>query len=156
MRAKQVGTVGAGLLACWVGVGLMDSPNPIATAAPSELRLGAVDLDAVLHVIRQVETGGHPDPANAIGDQGRSLGPYQISRAYFQDAIDHDPSLYGLEYECVRDQRMSEIIMLAYFERWVPAWTMESLCRTHNGGPKGRFMDSTIPYWEKCKAVLTR
>jgi len=152
MRAKQVGTVGAGLLACWVGMKLLDSPNPIATAAPSELR-----LDTVFHVIRQVETGGHPDPANAIGDQGRSLGPYQISRAYFQDAVDHDPSLYGLEYDGVRDQRMSEIIMLAYFERWVPTpWTFESLARTHNGGPRGRFKDSTLPYWRKCQEMIPR
>ena len=147
MQANQVGAVGAGLLALWVGTALLDSPKPIATAAPSEL-----SMDEVFHIIRQVETGGHPDPANAIGDQGRSLGPYQISRAYFQDAVDHDPSLYGLEYECVRDQRMSEIIMLAYFERWIPTpWTMESLARTHNGGPKGRFKESTLPYWKKCK-----
>jgi len=152
MRAKQVGTVGAGLLACWMGMELLDSTSPIATAAPSELR-----LDTVFHVIRQVETGGHPDPANAIGDQGRSLGPYQISRAYFQDAVDHDPSLYGLEYEGVRDQRMSEIIMLAYFERWVPTpWTFESLARTHNGGPRGRFKDSTLPYWRKCQEMIPR
>ena len=147
MQVNQVGAVGAGLLALWVGTALLDSPKPIATAAPSK-----ISMDEVFHIIRQVETGGHPDPSNAIGDQGRSLGPYQISRAYFQDAVDHDPSLYGLEYECVRDRRMSEIIMLAYFERWVPVpWTMESLARTHNGGPKGRFKDSTLPYWKKCK-----
>lgn len=166
---KIAGTVGVGLLLFWAGTKVpggslklppalpipMTSPTP--TTSPSKPRLDVVNLETVFHVIRQVETGSHPDPANAVGDQGRSLGPFQISCAYFQDAIDNDSSLYGLEYEGVRDERLAKIIMLSYFERWVPTpWTLENLCRTHNGGPQGRFRDSTLPYWEKCLEVLGR
>ena len=114
-----------------------------------------MDLHQVFDIIRTVETGSHPDPYNAVGDNGRSIGPYQISRAFHQDAIDHDESLYGIDYEGVRDKHIAEIIMLAYFERWVPTpWTFESLCRTHNGGPQGRFRDSTLPYWKKCQELI--
>lgn len=115
----------------------------------------AVDLQQVFQIIRTVETGSHPDPYSAVGDNGRSIGPYQISRAYHKDAIDHDESLYGIDYEGMRDEHMAEVIMIAYFERWVPTpWTFESLCRTHNGGPQGRFRDSTLPYWKKCQELI--
>ena len=167
--SRIVGTVGVGLLLFWAGTKVPEDyprlpPGPpiqiskkTPITSPFSGRVDVVNLARVFDVIREVETGGHPDPYNAVGDQGRSIGPYQISRAYHEDAINADPSLYGIDYEGVRDQRMAEIIMLAYFEHWVPTpWTMEALCRTHNGGPQGRFKDSTLPYWEKCKEVLTR
>ena len=122
---------------------------------PSEGSVAVLDIGDVFDVIREVETGGHPNPSEAVGDGGKSIGPYQISRAYYQDSIDHDGSLVGIEYASMRDKHMAEVIMIAYFERWVPTpWTLEMLCRTHNGGPKGRFRDSTLPYWEKCLEAL--
>ena len=40
-----------------------------------------------------METGGEADPLNAVGDQGQSQGPYQIMEDYYNDAVQHDPSL---------------------------------------------------------------
>ena len=113
-----------------------------------------IDIDEVFRVIRQAETGGHHDPSNALGDQGKSLGPFQISRAFFADAIQQDESLCGLDYEGVRDDHISQVIMLAYWARYAYLpWTAEDLCRLHNGGPSRRGTDE---YWDKCKKVLTK
>ena len=114
---------------------------------------GLISLDDVFMAIRLAETGGHPDPANAVGDSGRSLGPYQVGRAYFQDAVEHDPSLEGLEYEQVRDVEVARRVIYAYWSRYAagPPWHAEDLCRLHNGGPSRRGTDA---YWAKCRRIL--
>ena len=100
--------------------------------------------------IRLVETGGHPDPSNARGSHGE-LGPFQITRAYFEDALAHDEGLVGIEFEGVRDSHISRLIMIAYWDRYAENWSPEELCRLHNGGPSKRYTDS---YWEKCRQLL--
>ena len=40
-----------------------------------------------------VETGGSRDPENAVGDGGNAIGPYQIHKVYWQDAVSYDRSL---------------------------------------------------------------
>ena len=50
---------------------------------------------ALLDAIRRVETGGCKNPANAVGDNGKAIGPFQIHRVYWQDAVEHDPSIGG-------------------------------------------------------------
>ena len=56
------------------------------------------DLDRILTAIRQQESGGEKNPNEAVGDNGASLGSFQISRDYWIDALDYDPSIGG-EYE---------------------------------------------------------
>ena len=43
--------------------------------------------------IQKQESGAAKDPLNAVGDQGRSIGPYQIMRDYYNDAVQQNPSL---------------------------------------------------------------
>jgi len=50
------------------------------------LKISQEQFDA----IRQVESGGRLD---AVGDKGRSIGPYQIQEGYWKDAVEHNPSL---------------------------------------------------------------
>ena len=114
-----------------------------------------VMMQQVLDTIRAVETGGHPDPCWAVGDGGKSIGPYQIGRAYFHDGIEQlkreglDP---GLVYEDVRNQRDAERIVLAYWRRYATApYEFTELCRLHNGGPT---MRGTDVYIAKCFAIL--
>lgn len=40
---------------------------------------GPITLE-LFDAIRKTETGGESNPSNAIGDNGRSLGPYQIMK----------------------------------------------------------------------------
>ena len=112
-----------------------------------------------------METGGHKDPLNAVGDQGRSRGPYQIMEDYYDDAVQHDPSLRdgGKRYKNVsgpESKEYSRRVIQAYMNRYAtetrlghPA-TDEDIARIHNGGPNGYQKDSTLGYWEKVKKHL--
>ena len=75
----------------------------------------------------------------------------EASRSYYEDAIEHDRSLFGIEYEGVRDFHISRLIMIAYWERYAVEWTAEELCRLHNGGPSKRYTDE---YWDKCRQII--
>ena len=86
---------------------------------------------AALH---QVETSGR---LGAIeGDGGRSLGPLQISRAYFAD------SRVAGSYEQVIELEAAIKVASAYMKRYEPeAWrqgNVEILARLHNAGPGWR------------------
>ena len=110
----------------------------------------------ILDAIEAVETGGHADPANAIGDGGKAIGPYQIWATYWQDAVEHDPSLVanGETYDSVRDRAYARRVVMAYWSRYAKSWDSETLARVHNGGPKGATKRATIGYWAKVRAKL--
>lgn len=128
----------------------------IAASALSAPPPPGFDPRPILDAIRAVETGSSKDPANAVGDAGKALGPYQIHKSYWLDAVEHDPSLArdGLTYQSVRDRNYAEKVILAYWSRYAKRWTHEELARVHNGGPKGTRKDATIPYWQKVKERL--
>ena len=110
----------------------------------------------ILDAIEKVETGGQRDPANAIGDGGKALGPMQIHRIYWLDAVDHHPSLVasGETYDSVRDRVYARRVVMAYWSRYAKSWDAETLARIHNGGPKGHTKRATLGYWAKVKAKL--
>ena len=113
--------------------------------------LRAERLDHIFAAIRLVETGGEADPAAAVGDGGRSFGPYQISRKYWLDAG------APCDWEDVRKQSAAEQVMLAYWKRYCSAALAQGnamvLARIHNGGPNGlKKMTATEKYWRR---VLT-
>jgi hypothetical protein len=120
----------------------------------SEIQNPKSKIHVFFSSLRTVESGGHPDPARALGDDGRSLGPYQIGRAYWRDA-----GLPG-RYEHVRDARYAEAVILAYWHRHCPCALarrdFETLARVHNGGPRGASKPATLAYWNKVRAILER
>ena len=63
-----------------------------AYASGSSIHAGLIS-SKLFHAIQMVETGGDPNPENAIGDGGEAIGPYQIHELYWQDAKSSDPSL---------------------------------------------------------------
>ena len=91
-----------------------------------------------------VEAGDNPQ---AIGEDGE-IGAYQITPAYWVDAIEHAPQLGGY-YTNVRDTWYAEWVMIAYWERYAPNTRLETLARIHNGGPDGHLKESTRGYWKK-------
>ena len=119
---------------------------------------------ALLDAIKQVESGGDPC---AIGDNGRSLGAYQIMQAYYTDALEYNPRLGdgGRTYSDVwgiGTEAYSEDVIASYMGRYATPQrlgrppTYEDIARIHNGGPNGYKLSSTLPYWEKVKTELTR
>ena len=122
----------------------------------------AILWSMVLDGIRQVETGGEPDEGRgAVGDGGKSIGPYQIGKLYYLDAIERLQSP-PCEYEdLLHDLRASEHIIAAYMQRYAPgAYTrliqgkgtpedVQKIARIHNGGPAGNRKPATRDYASK-------
>lgn len=111
------------------------------------------DVSGILNAIRIVETGGVKNPSKAVGDSGKAIGPYQIHKVYWQDAIEYDPSIGGSYHDC-RDKEYADKIVIAYMSRYAPNWNPATVSRIHNGGPSGHKRKSTIKYWLKVKENL--
>ena len=122
---------------------LVVSSTAVAVPPPADL-----DLDRVLDAIQKVETGGCKNPSAAVGDNGKAIGPLQIHRAYWQDAIDHDPSIGGKYEDCVNEAYARQIV-IAYLTRYAPNWNIDTVARVHNGGPKGHKSSKTVNYGKK-------
>jgi len=110
----------------------------------------------LLNAIRIVESGGND---NAVGDGGNAIGPFQIWKNYWKDAIEHDPSIGG-KYEDCFDRKYAEKIVNAYMDRYANVRrlghepTDEEIARIHNGGPNGHKKKATIRYWEKVQETI--
>ncbi|MBX3463047.1 MAG: hypothetical protein KF830_07740 [Planctomycetes bacterium] len=109
----------------------------------------------ILDAIRFVESGDRDDVPD--GDGGLAIGPYQIHRVYWQDAIEFEPGLGG-DYPDCRRRDYAERVLDAYMRRWAPAaWRLgdaETIARIHNGGPRGAANDATQRYWQKVRERL--
>jgi hypothetical protein len=112
----------------------------------------AAPPDSFFRALHIVETSGRHGPI--VGDQGRSLGPLQIMRAY------HSDSRVPGAYEQVADLAYSKRVASAYLQRYAPeAWArgdVEVLARVHNGGPRGASKPATLGYGRKVSALAGR
>ena len=110
----------------------------------------AAPPESFWRALHLVETSGRQGAI--LGDNGRSLGPLQISRAYFTD------SRVGGTYEQVVDLAFARKVVSAYLQRYAPkAWAagdVETLARVHNGGPAGARKASTVNYGAKVARLL--
>lgn len=109
----------------------------------------------ILDAIRFVESSGRQRPPD--GDDGLAIGPYQIHRVYWQDALRFAPELGG-DYQDCRRRDYAERVITIYMQHYVPAaWASgdaEVIARTHNGGPKGTENQKTDGYWQRVRAQL--
>ena len=112
--------------------------------------------------LAEVETGNRSDPDHYVGDQGRSLGRYQISKAYWKDALKADPSIGGKYEDCTNPAYARKIVrayLLRYARRAVENGDEASaiiLARTHNGGPNGRSKRATEGYGKKFLKIWSK
>lgn len=127
-----------------------------------------VPSDRFWDAIQKVETGGDYDPEIAVGDHGASIGPLQIQRGYYNDAVEFDPSLQSGQYSgytynnCMGPGSFeySKAVGNAYMRRYATVNrlghtpTNEDFARIHNGGPNGWKMSATLGYWHKVQAML--
>jgi hypothetical protein len=110
----------------------------------------AAPPESFWRALHQVETSGRHGAI--LGDNGKSLGPLQISRAY------HADSRIAGSYEQVTDLAYARRVATAYLKRYAPqAWAqgdVETLARVHNGGPAGARKPATLPYAEKVRRAM--
>jgi hypothetical protein len=115
--------------------------------------LFADGLTPLLDAIRQVESGGND---NAIGDGGQARGPYQIHRAYWQDACEYGGVTWSYD-EYVTNRAKCEQVIRWYWLRYAPKnANFETLARIHNGGMNGHLKSSTRKYWRKVQKHLKK
>jgi len=109
----------------------------------------------ILDAIRQVESGGREAPPD--GDDGHAIGPFQIHRPYWADAVASEPALGGSYQDC-RKRAYAERVVAAYMQHYAKAaWTGgrgEIIARIHNGGPDGHRSRATLGYWRRVRALL--
>lgn len=107
----------------------------------------------LLAAIRQVESHGND---KAVGDGGKAIGPFQIWRVYWQDAVQFDKSIGGCYEDCY-DPAYAARIVRAYMARYAPKGaSLEVMARIHNGGPKGHQKEATLAYWAKVQKELAK
>jgi hypothetical protein len=110
----------------------------------------AAPPESFWRALHQVETSGRHGAI--LGDNGRSLGPLQISRAYHADA-----RVAG-SYEQVTDLAYARRVTTAYLKRYAPqAWAqgdVATLARIHNGGPAGARKPATLGYADKVRRAM--
>lgn len=115
----------------------------------------------ILQTIRAIEGWEGP---GTVGDAGER-GPYHITEAYYEDAVQQDDGIALLENErgfifvmdSLECEEISRRVVAAYMERYCPeAWafelgdeSLEYISRTHNGGPEGPWKISTEDYHRK-------
>lgn len=119
------------------------------------------DKDRFLDAIRIVETGScENNGIGAVGDNGKAIGPYQIWKAYYNDAVEYDSTLCdedGENYKrCLTDEAYSRKIVWAYVCRYGKSNnTLEDMARLHNAGPGWRKkIAKTDNYVKKFKKAL--
>ena len=94
-----------------------------------------------------------------VGDNGRSRGPYHISRAYWDDAWDDANEWLAVHYpyDLVNDKDTCEFIMQVYWYRY-GATTDEERMALHVAGPTGIAKMETSEeiqrYIERVKAIM--
>lgn len=117
------------------------------------LTAGASPSDRLLDAICAVESNGN---ANAIGDNGRAVGAYQIHPAVVADVNRLTGAHYTLadRLDPAKSRAMCRAYLAHYGER--AGGTDEAHARTWNGGPKGAKKRATIAYWRRVKARLAK
>lgn len=113
-------------------------------------------LRPFLNALAYVESNNNDD---AVGDNGKAIGRYQIWNVYWKDAVAKNWVLKG-DYVRVKDRIYAERVIVAYLTRFAPDAVAtndyETLARTHNGGPNGPKKKATLRYWSRIKYALRR
>ena len=117
----------------------------------------AAQLDAkFVRALHMVESGGRV--GKIMGDNGRALGPLQIHKEYWKDAVAFDKSIGGSYNDCA-DLNYSIKIVNAYLNRYaktaIANKDYEILARCHNSGPSwSKNKSKTNEYWKNVKKNL--
>ena len=121
----------------------------------SPLQAANKPLDNLLAAIRQVESGGNDQ---AVGDNGKALGPYQIWQPYWQDACEYGGVNWLYNKTNAFNEPKARQVVIWYWLRYMPTnpCSAEILARIHNGGPKGYKKKTTLKYWKKVEKELKK
>jgi hypothetical protein len=94
-----------------------------------------VTIADVLDAIAIVESNNNP---NAVGDNGKAVGAFQIHKIYVDDVnriLGEDKYSYDDRWDAEKSRKMTLIYTLHYTKKY--NHTAESMAAVHNGGVDG-------------------
>ena len=121
----------------------------LALSVFADKLFGAEPSNDLLNAIAEVESG---DEADAVGDNGKAVGAYQIWKIYVDDV--NRISKKNYTYEDRKSKKKSREMVKIFLNHY--GGTTEEMARKHNGGPKGHKKKATLKYWRKIKAELEK
>lgn len=111
-----------------------------------------MNLTNLITALIAVESSGNDQ---AVGDNGRALGPLQIHKAVVLDVNRLTGSRH--RWEDMTNRALARKVCQAYLERYGKGCTTEQLARKWNGGgPSGDRKPATLGYWRKVEAAMKR
>lgn len=121
------------------------------------LSINAANVDSkFIHALHMVESSGRV--GKIVGDNGRALGPLQIHKSYWQDAVTFDKSIGGCYDDCTKLDYSIKIVnayLNRYAEKALKTNDFETLARLHNMGPSYKKNHAaTDSYWAKVNKFL--
>ena len=106
-------------------------------------------LSNLISALIIVESSGNDQ---AIGDNGRALGPLQIHRGVVLDVNRITGSNY--QWQQMTNRAQARAVCEAYLKHYGKNCSTEQLARRWNGGPTGDRKPATEAYWAKVKKHL--
>ena len=108
-----------------------------------------MNLTNLITALIAVESSGNDQ---AIGDNGRALGPLQIHRGVVLDVNRITGSNY--RHSEMTNRAAARAVCQAYLTHYGRGATTEQLARRWNGGPTGDRKTATLGYWRKVQKHL--
>jgi hypothetical protein len=108
-----------------------------------------MNLNNLITALMIVESSGNDQ---AIGDNGRALGPLQIHRGVVQDVNRITGSNY--RHSEMTNRAQARAVCEAYLKHYGRGKTTEEQARIWNGGPTGDRKTATLAYWRRIQKVI--
>jgi len=109
-----------------------------------------MNLNNLITALMIVESSGNDQ---AIGDNGRAIGPLQIHREVILDVNRFTGSHY--RHQDMTNRVQARAVCEAYLKHYGKGCTTEQLARKWNGGgPSGDKKKATEAYWNKVRKHL--
>ena len=103
-----------------------------------------MNLHSLISALMIVESSGNDQ---AIGDNGRAIGPLQIHRSVVLDVNRITGSNY--RHSEMTNRVAARAVCQAYLEHYGRGKSLEEQARIWNGGPTGHKKVATVSYWRR-------
>lgn len=108
-----------------------------------------MNLNNLISAMMIVESGNNDQ---AIGDQGRALGPLQIHKAVVLDVNKFTGSNY--RHQDMTNRVAARAVCEAYLKHYGKGKSLEQQARIWNGGPTGDRKSVTLAYWRRVQKAI--
>ncbi len=108
-----------------------------------------MNLHSLISALMIVESSGNDQ---AIGDNGRALGPLQIHRGVVLDVNRITGSKY--QWQQMTNRAQARAVCQAYLEHYGRGKSLEDQARIWNGGPSGHKKAATVSYWRRVQKAI--